>query len=166
MFCRIGNQFNQMIGAGCHTFTAGNTFFLIYNSNAVHNMNRIKSTGLYAGAITHTSVGAGLFAGAGNYRNLGTVVNTKVIVLYTGFVAGTFTFYKGNLLLGRAAFNTHNCSNLLSYSRTAYRAGIDSCSSGSNRACQTVTSRESAAAAVVARQFCTNQDFFLIYLYF
>lgn len=119
MFCAVRNDLDQSLWTGSNTLAAGYALFLVYNSYAVYNMDRVKLTCLYAGAIAHTAVSACLFAGARSYGYHGTIGNSIVVVLYVCLVAGTFTFYESYLLFGAAALNTHDSSDLICYRSAA-----------------------------------------------
>ena len=82
MLCIVRNDLDQSLWTGSNTLAAGYALFLVYNSYAVYNMDRVKLTCLYAGAIAHTAVSACLFAGARSYGYHGTIGNSIVVVLY------------------------------------------------------------------------------------
>ena len=46
--CVVGDQGDQVLRAGGDTFAAGFTFFLIYDSYAVNDVDRIEGTGFGA----------------------------------------------------------------------------------------------------------------------
>ena len=54
----VRNQGDQMLWAGSDTFAAGFTFFFVYNSYAVNNMDSIERTGFGAVAKAKTAVAA------------------------------------------------------------------------------------------------------------
>ena len=159
----VGNQFNQVVGTGGHALAAGNAFLLVNHCHAVHHMDGVKGTCLYTGAVTHASIGTCLLTCAGHHRYLLAVVHSIVVVLHFCLVTCALTFDKRNLLLSSPAGNAHDGPDFLCCGCAAHRTCAYLCLTGRNGLCQCVTSRVTAAAAVVAGQLIADQDFFFIY---
>ena len=164
MLCLVRNKLDQALRAGSHTLAAGYALLFVNDCNTVYYVDRVKLTCLHAGAIAHTAVSTCLFAGARSYGYHGTIGNSIVVVLYIGLIAGTFTFYESYLLFRAAALNTHDSSDLICYRSAADRTSVNRSGACSNCCSQTVTSRETTTTTVVARKFCTHQDFFFVNL--
>ena len=165
--CLVRNKLDQVTRTSLRTLTTGNTLLLVDNGNTVYNMDRVKLTCLYTASGTETSVVTSLGAAARNcICDLVAVVNTIVVVFHSCLIAGTFTFYKCNLLLSGTSLNAHDRSDLFSYRSAADRTLVNLCLALCNCFCKSVTACVTAAAAVVARKLCTNQNFLLVYFYF
>ena len=163
----IWYQLDQVTRTSLRTLTTGNTLLLVDNGNTVYNMDRVKLTCLHTASRTETSVVTALGAAARNcICDLVTVVNTIIVVFHGCLIAGTFTFYKCNLLLSGTSLNAHDRSDLFSYRSAADRTLVNLCLALCNCFCKSITACVTAAAAVVARKLCTNQNFLLVYFYF
>ena len=165
MFCAVRNDLDQSLWTGSNTLAAGYALFLVYNSYAVYNMDRVKLTCLYTGTKTGTAVAAGLRTAGRHYRCLCTVINTFVVVKSLNLVTGTFTTYKCNLLLCCSGRYAKDSSDLFAYRCSTYRTCICRSFALCNCLCQRVTACETAAAAVVSRKFLTDSYFLFIYFY-
>ncbi|CDC07991.1 unknown [Lachnospiraceae bacterium CAG:364] len=154
-----------MLRTFCHAFSACLTFLFVYHGNTVDNMYSIKTTGFYTGAIAKTSVGAGFFSAVLHKSSHFTVLYTGVIVAFSGFFAITGTFYKSCHTNVFSCFLPHNRCNLCRCCRSTYGTGIYRRFSLCNGCCQSVTSRKSAASAVIAGQLFPYLYFSFIYFY-
>ena len=166
MLCLVRNELDQALRAGSYALAAGYALLFVNNSNTVYYVDCVELTCLYTGTVTHTAVSTSLLAGTRCYGYHGTIGNSIVIVLYVCLVAGTFTFYESYLLLRAAALNTHDRSNLVCYRSAADRTSVNRSGACSDCCSQTVTSRETTTTTVVARKFCTDQNFFFVNLNF
>ena len=164
MLCLVRNKLDQALRAGSYALAAGYALLFVNDCNTVYYMDCVKLTCFHAGAISHTAVSTSLLAGTRCYGYHGTIGNSIVIVLYVCLVAGTFTFYESYLLFGAAALNTHDRSDLVCYRSAADRTSVNRSGACSNCCSQTVTSRETTTTTVVARKFCTHQNFFFVNL--
>ena len=162
----VGHQLDQVVGAGSHALAAGNTFFLIHHGHAVHHVDGVKGAGLYAGAVAHTSVSAGLLSGSRYHGNLLAVVHAVVVVLHLGLVAGAGALDEGHLLVGGSAGNAHDGADLLRRGSAAHRTCAHVGLARRDGLGQGVTARVSAAAAVVAGQLVADQNLSLIHFHF
>ena len=154
MFCAVRNDLDQSLWTGSNTLAAGYALFLVYNSYAIYNMDRVKLTCFHAGAISHTAVSTSLLAGTRCYGYHGTIGNSIVVVLYIGLIAGTFTFYESYLLFRAAALNTHDSSDLICYRSAADRTSVNRSGACSNCCSQTGTSGKTTATTVISRKSC------------
>ena len=89
MFCAVRNDLDQSLWTGSNTLAAGYALFLVYNSYAVYNMDRVKLTCLYTGTKTGTAVAAGLGAASGNNGGFGAVLDSCIGVQGFCLIAGS-----------------------------------------------------------------------------
>ena len=147
MLCLIRYKLDQVLRAGCHALAAGHTFFLIYHSNAVHHMNRVKLAGFYAGTKAHAAVRAGFLTASRNYSGFFAVLDAIVLVLCSRMVAGSLALYERHHLFAGSGLHTHNRRDLRADGRASYRTGIDRGFSLGDCLGQAVATRITAAAA-------------------
>ena len=168
MFLFIRNKGNQGFRAGFDTSTTGCTLLLVHNSNAIHYMNGIKCTGLYAGTIATTRVWASLFRSPGNHSQVITICNSCIAGNLLCFRARSLAMYMGNLffLVHGHLSCSQDCRNLLRHRASSHRTLGYGSFSQCHSLGTSVTTGESAGTAVISRKRCTNLRLCFVHLHF
>ena len=104
----VWNQLNQVVWTGGNTLAAGLAGLLVYQRNAINNMDCIKWAGLYAGAKAHTAIAAGLRTTAWDKCHRCTLIDTGVLVHLLCILASAMTLYKGYLADALLCSDTHD----------------------------------------------------------
>ena len=162
----IRNEIDDVLRAGLHAGTTGNTLFLINNSDTVYDVNCIEGTGLHTGAVTTAAECTFLLGAVWYDGKLGTICDTGIVVCLLRLRTVTLAANERNHLAGlvdRLRLDTHHLSDLLSDCSTANRT----LGYGSFTVCDglrtAITARESAGTTVVTRQTVSDLRFTLIY---
>ena len=139
-----------------HTLAAGFAGFAIHDSNSVYDVNCIKRTGLHAGTISETSVGAAFCAAVLHLACHDAVLDSGIFIFRLCFFTCSAAFHKSDFPFLSGSVNSHDLSDLFCNRSAAHRAAAHFCFSRHDGCCQTGTSRVSAAAAVVAGKNIKN----------
>lgn len=115
----LGYQVDDLLRAGRNTLAAGNTLVGVNLCNAVHNVDCVKRTGLYAGAEAHAAKGASLRAAC--YTHCSVAVLQTLVVCLVLCVAAAVAVNVCNLTVAGSNLNAEYLCDLLSRSSTADR---------------------------------------------
>src|SRR5699024_806781 len=158
----VRDQLDQMFRTYGHTFSACFARFPVHNRNAVHNMDRIKRTRLYTGAVAEAAVSTSFCSSVLHLGCHDTVFDAIVFIFILCLLTGSPAFYKCGLSLLRTGIDAHDLSDLLCDRSAADGTSADLCLACHDRRGKAGAPGISASAAVVSGEHLEDRILSLI----
>lgn len=160
----IGNELDELLGAGIGTVAAAYALFAVDLCNTVYDVHCAELASVYTVAETDASKAAVLVALSAEQHSCLAVLRSSVVEALECNTVSAGAGNECNHFDCIACGNAHDFADFFSGGGTACNTLVDRCFAFCNRCCIAVTSGIAAAAAVCAGQALADR--FLLGVYF
>ena len=159
----VWNQLDQMSWTDIYTLSARFTFFLIYNCNAIYNINRTEFTDCLAGTISCTAICTALWPVIWAVLCKNTGLWSNIVIDILCLLTVTCAFDKGYILSACCILYAECCTDCLcngcTSNRTCRWRHLTLC----NGCCKTITAGISTSTTVISGKKLPHHNSLFIY---